>query len=120
MMTNNENRLGYKKIFVVMMFLISICLGGLCGCATKSCEASCEPLEYAEGAQYIWQRTNMVSGEPMLTDVTDNISILIDTHTGIQYIFFEFAGYTGLSPLLDSNGSPILADIDEIKDVAFD
>lgn len=116
MMMNKEHRLGHKKIFIVMMFLISICLGSLCGCATKSCEASCEPLEYAENVRYIRQKTT-ASGKPTLIDVTNNVSIIIDMHTGVQYIFYEGANRIGMSPLLDSDGSPILADMNEIKNI---
>lgn len=116
MMMNNKHRLGYKKIFIVMMFLISICLGGLCGCTTQSCEASCEPLEYAENVRYIRQKTT-ASGKPTLIDVTNNASVIIDMHTGVQYIFYEGANRIGMSPLLDSDSSPILADMNEIKNI---
>lgn len=38
----------------------------------------------------------------------EGVQIIVDTHTGVNYLF-RFSGYAGgLSPLLDENGAPVV------------
>lgn len=45
----------------------------------------------------------------------EGVQIIVDTHTGVNYLF-RFSGYAGgLSPLLDENGSPVVTPREETE-----
>lgn len=47
------------------------------------------------------------------TEFNDTTSLIVDRHTGVQYIFHQSGGTGGLTVLLDRDGKPLLADSSE-------
>ena len=56
--------------------------------------------------RFVRVESNSLSGGSILS--TENVSVILDTDTGVNYLFVQ-SGYSGgLTVLLDENGKPII------------
>lgn len=54
----------------------------------------------AKNKRFVWEKTQ--------SGILKQTSIIIDTHTGINYLFVQEGYAGGLTPLLDKDGKPVI------------
>ena len=86
-----------KKILLSLLGII-LCFS-MCGCATSNLEA-----HTINGKPLGHDRFRIVEGS------YDSQAILVDTETGVEYLWIRATGYTGgLTVLVDHTGEPLIA-----------
>ena len=64
------------------------------------------PVEGSKGLVVLIQDVGLVIEQR--SSVPDKISVIVDTVTGVNYLFVEHGNGAGLTPLIDENGKPIV------------
>ena len=82
-----------KKIICVILLVVFTML--FCGCGPKIGE------NYTESGRFI-----LMSGDNPNAPYYENI--IVDKETGVMYIAFYGYNHFGVTPLLDSDGKPLL------------
>lgn len=62
----------------------------------------------ARNKRFVWEKVQ--------SGIMKQTSIIIDTETGINYLFAQEGYASGLTPLLDKDGKPIITPPSEIID----
>ena len=62
----------------------------------------------ASNKRFIWEKAQ--------NGLLKNVDVIIDTETGVNYLFVQEGYAGGLTPLLDKNGKPIVTPPNEIID----
>lgn len=60
----------------------------------------------AKNKRFIWEKAQR--------GIMKQLSVIIDTETGVNYLFAQEGYAGGLTPLLDKNGKPIITPPNEI------
>ena len=60
----------------------------------------------AKNKRFIWEKAQ--------NGIMKQLSVIIDTETGVNYLFAQEGYAGGLTPLLDKNGKPIITPPHEI------
>ena len=82
-----------KKAICVMLVVVLVAM--LCGCGRKSGE------EFTKSGRFV-----IVSGDNPNAPYYD--TVIADKDTGVLYIVFYARDHFGITPLLDSDGKPLL------------
>lgn len=78
-------------IFILALFLAAVLLCLLCGCSSGE-----------RVAQHDWDRL-------MLIERYKDFDVYADTQTGVEYLVHPYNHCYGIAPVLNPDGSPILA-----------
>ena len=62
----------------------------------------------ASNKRFIWEKAQ--------NGLLKKVDVIIDTETGVNYLFVQEGYAGGLTPLLDKNGKPIVTPPNEIID----
>ena len=62
----------------------------------------------AKNKRFIWEKAQ--------NGIMKDVSVIIDTETGVNYLFVQEGYAGGLTPLLDKNGKPVITPPNEIID----
>ena len=60
----------------------------------------------ARNKRFIWEKAQ--------SGLMKGVSVIIDTETGVNYLFVQEGYAGGLTPLLDKNGKPVITPPNEI------
>lgn len=94
------------KRTVAALFIGALMVIGISGCDGTPLEDDSSELNINS---YTGNTRFVTNDGHELRDVTD-YEIIIDQETGVQYLFYQLGYTSGMSALVDSDGSPILAD----------
>lgn len=86
-----------KKILLSLLGIV-LCFS-ICGCGSFNLEA-----RTSSGESLGHERFHIIEGS------YDSQAILVDTETGVEYLWIRATGYTGgITVLIDHEGKPIIA-----------